>query len=255
MSEINYDCNAYPGMSQDGTFCFRFNDKDTNANEQLLYDNYWREILNMYGQKVTYYVNAYNIATADNLYGEQPSKQFAQGVDMVFAIELAENANALSRFGYASDDEVTATVHISSFYTAMQVLSDVYATQYGLIEPRAGDVFALTDYGKGRQNSRGVKQFEVTDRIDEDISSINQLGGHYVWRLKAKRFEYSFEPGLSSEPANKQVYENAYAGVLSGVGMDPLSAKRYDMDIDKISSTIVFDMSAHDKTDVYGGYS
>ena len=255
MSEIDYTNNPYPGMSQTGDYCLRFTNKSTTASEQLLFSNYWREILNMYGQKVTYYVNAYNIKTADNLYGEQPAKQFAPGVELIIAIELAENADTLARWGYNSDDEVTATIHISSFYTSFQALSDVYATQYNLIEPRAGDVFALTEYAEGRQNGRGPKQFEVTDRIDEDISSMNQLGGHYTWRLKAKRFEYSFEPGLSSEPANNQVYENAYAGVLSGSGMTTLSAKRYDMDIDKISSTIVFDMSANDNTEVYGGYS
>jgi hypothetical protein len=254
MSTINFNDNCYPGMTSDGTFCFRFNDKDTNSNEQMLYSNYWQEILNMYGQKVTYYVNTYNILSADNLYGESPAKQFAPPVEVVMAIELNENADTLSKFGFSSDDEITATIHVSAFYSAFNILSSVYATQFNLIEPRSGDVFALTEYGRGRLNGRGAKYFEVTDRIDEDISSINQLGGHYVWRLKAKRFEYSFEPGLSAEKADAQVYENAFSGVLSGVGNNPTDEKRYPGDINETSRTVVFDMSANEATDVYGGY-
>jgi hypothetical protein len=255
MAEINFIDNCYPGMVPGGEVCFRFNDKDVNSNEQMLYDSYWQEILNQYGQKITYYVNTYNILSADNMYGESPTKQFADPIEIVMAIELNENADTLSRYGFSSDDEVTVTVHVSSFYNAFRTLSSsVYSAQFDLIEPRSGDVFALTEYGKGRRNGRGAKYYEVTDRIDQDISSINQLGGHYVWRLKAKRFEYSFEPGLSAEKANTQVYENAYSGVLSGVGNNPTNEKRWVEDIDKISSTTVFNMSANNDTDVYGGY-
>ena len=34
------------------------------------------------------------------------------------AINLTENALILSKFGFQSDDQVTAYVHISSFYAA-----------------------------------------------------------------------------------------------------------------------------------------
>jgi hypothetical protein len=50
------------------------------------------------------------------------------------------------------------------------------------------------------------------------------------------------------------VYENAFSGVLSGVGNNPTDEKRYPGDINETSRTVVFDMSANEATDVYGGY-
>lgn len=253
MSDINYN-TCYPGIAQNDDFCFRFFNKDTNEAERTMFDNAWREQINMYGQKVTYYVNAYNINTADNIYGEQPTKEYSPGVEIIMAVEINEQAEQLTRIGFQSDDEVTAIVHISSFYSSMQSLSDIYNTQFGKIEPKSGDVFALTEYGSDRHNGRGPKMFEVTDRVDQDASSMNLLGGHYTWRLKAKRYEYSFEPGLSSENGNDQVFENSFSGIVSSVSATISDEKIYDLNIDEESATIVFDMSANNDTDIYGLY-
>jgi hypothetical protein len=44
---------------------------------------------------------------------------------------------------------------------------------------------------------------------------MNPLGGHYLWRIKAKRLEYSFQPGITGERGNDQVYDDTFAGVLT----------------------------------------
>ena len=298
---INYTNNCYPGMGdeQDG-FCFRYNDKCVNENEQFLFSSFWKEQLATYGTKVTYFVNAYNVLSADNIYGEHPTKKFAPGRLVTLAIELNENAYTLSKFGFQSDDEITAYMHISSFYdafwnldietliteegvnpgdpnacvpipaTANEISTEdsiairtekpsTFELQYGQVQPKAGDVFVMTEYGKGRPGGRSGIQFEVTEVLDQDISRMNQLGGHYIWMLKAKRFDFSFEPGLSAEKLSDQVYDNKFSGILSGGNQDMSPPKKYNesdplVSIDQVSSTRVFNMSAHENTSVYGDY-
>jgi len=198
MIQPNYS-NEYPGLVQTDETCYRFTDKAIQSSERVLFSNWWREQINQFGIKVEYYVNTYNTLSADNFYGEQPTKTFAPPRKIVLAITLNENAIALSKFGFESDDEVTAYVHISSFRTEFETLSDVYDryTQFGpIVEPKAGDVFELSEYGDDRPNNRQAKFFEITEKLDQDISQINNLQGHYVFLIKAKRLDYSFEPGI-----------------------------------------------------------
>jgi hypothetical protein len=198
MSQPDYTCE-YPGLVQTDETCFRFTNKSIQANERVLYSNYWREQINQFGVKVDYYVNTYNTLSADNFYGEQPTKTFASPRKIILALTLNENAITLSKFGFESDDEVTAYVHISSFKTEFESLSDIYDryTRFGpVVEPKAGDVFELSEYGDDRPNNRQAKFFEITEKIDQDIAQINNLQGHYVFLIKAKRLDYSFEPGI-----------------------------------------------------------
>jgi len=282
---VNYNNNCFPGVVDTDGFCFRYTDKQVTDNEQYLFSNYWREQINTYGTKVKYFANMYDVLKADNFYGEDPPRKFLEGVDLILSIDLAENANALSKFGFQSDDEVTAYIHLSSFQDALYgvgiefITSEIekqkldtengfdlrtetpvgFETQFNQIQPKAGDVFIMSEYGEGRPGERSGKQFEVTEVLDQDIARINQLGGHYVWLIKAKRFDYSFEPGLSAEKGSQQVYENAFNGSLSGGVQDVSETKKYDekyplKSINEVSAATVFDMPKNDNTDVYGGY-
>lgn len=216
--------------------CIRFTDKANNQNERILYSNYWREQINLYGQQCLYYVNTFSTLSADNLYGEQPTQQFAPPLPFVVALNLNENALMLSKYGLLSEDEVTAFVHISSFY----------ATFNGL-EPKSGDVFQLSEYGNDRPGGRNGKFFEITERLDEDAATINPLAGHYVWLIKAKRFEWSFEPGLSADAVNSQVYDDVKDPSATG------AYKPYSFDVN-VESQKIFDYTKTDYDSVYGGY-
>ena len=221
----------------------RFTDKDKNQAERVLYSNYWREQIDMFGQKVLYYRNLYNLNDGDNTYGEITLNRFDQPKDMLMLINLSENALVLSKFGYQADDMITAYLHISSFY------------QYFPpdLEPKSGDVIKLVEYGSERAGDRDGKMFEITERCDEDNSKINPLGGHYVWLLKAKRFEHSFE-NLPQEMGNSQVHDGTFYGDLSG-STTPVSERdpSYPQDSDSMSKKFVFDMSVNDTLE-YGGY-
>lgn len=229
------------------TSTLRFTDKDNNECERQLYSNMFREQIDLYGQKVLYYRNLYNTLSADNIYGEMPLQKFEEPKSFVMAIRLSENALILSKFGYQSDDQVTALVHISSFYA-------VYPPD---IEPKSGDVFQLTEYGSDRPGERNGKMFEVTERVDEDNSQINPLMGHYVWMLKAKRFDYSFEPNITFEKGSTQVQDSIQYGTLSAsfnnAGTVTVRSSAYPYDADTVSKNLVFDMDKNNTLE-YGGY-
>ena len=109
--------------------------------------------------------------------------------------------------------------------------------------------------------------YEITERMDQDMATLNPILGHYVWRLRGKRFNYSFEAGLSadgrpgSEKANEQIYDDSFSGILSTTLTDQVSSamKTYpttpagEYDIDEISQDDVLDMDIND-TDIYGSY-
>ena len=290
---VDYNNNPFPGLVQNDQTCWRFTDKSNQESERILFDNWWRELINQFGVKTTYYVNTFNTLSADNLYGEQPTKRFAPPVKFVMGINLNDNAITLSQFGFLSDDEVTGFIHIESFEAAFSSLTaeGLWGTQNDIIEPKAGDIFQLSEFGEDRPSSTQPKYFEITEKLDEDITQINPLAGHYVFLVKAKRYDYSFEPGIpftsigpeflitqqgeqvGGDPlfvgdhpgddtlsvgfsGNDQIYEDSFAGRLSG-GENPESLPKqvnYDeYDVDSFSKEQVFDMSEND-TDVYGEY-
>lgn len=245
MSTASYTGNVgvkgiFPLPDPSDTGCFRFTDKSTTGCERALYEQYWQEQINLYGQKVTYYTHNYNTLSADNFYGEQPTQKYSLPQTIVMAINLNENALLLSKYGLMSDDEITAFVPYSAFYAA-----------YGAgAEPKSEDVFALTEYASDRVGGRGPNYYVVTQRLDQDIAQINPLMGHYVWLIKAKRFEYSFEPGLSGEQVNQQVYEDTLVPGVSG------ASKNYTYDVDTEVKNTIFDYTkiSGNATEPYGGY-
>jgi hypothetical protein len=254
-------CNPNRNCSPESTFaavaspgCAQFFNPGNFQAEQLIYDTSYSDLINSYGVPINYYVNTFNLLSADLFYGEEPNKVFKGPYELQMYIELTENAINLSKFGFASDDELTGYLHINTFTVIMSSVLD-YASFNQVVEPKSGDVIELTALGCDRPNGRGSKWFEITERVDQDISSLNPLLGHYVYRVRAKRYEHSFEPGLSGERANQQVYDNSFSGVISS-SIPTVSAsesKSYTFDVDEESKTDVYDMSVN-KTDIYGNY-
>lgn len=291
--------------------CGQFLNPGNFQAEQIIYDTSFGDLINNFGIPVDYYVNTFNLSAADTLYGEHPTAVFYGPITIMMYIELSENAINLSKFGFASDDELTGYVHIKTFEDTIAGRDFFIRTQQGdillyedyityiqtqsseniitdmlfdivtensetggfdliggdyeainryikngqAVEPKSGDLIQVSPLGCDRPNGRGAKIFEVTERVDQDVSSINPLLGHYVYRLRAKRYEYSFEPGAPKEPQNQQVFENSFSGILSSniPGVTPSDAKSYPGDVDTESKTKVLDMSVNN-TDIYGSY-
>lgn len=266
--------------------CGQFFNPGNFQAEQLIYDSSFSDLINSYGIPVNYYINTFNLSAADTLYGEHPTAIFYGPVSIMMYVELNENAVNLSKFGFASDDELTGYIHIQTFFNTMSggyfyirtstgdfinyndspsIFDNLlgndkeayyrYINNGQVIEPKSGDLIQLSPLGCDRPNGRGAKIFEITERTDQDVSSMNPLLGHYIYRLRAKRYEYSFEPGAPQEPQNQQIFENSFSGKLSSniPGEIPSESKSYPGDIDTESKTKVLDMSVNN-TDIYGSY-
>lgn len=273
----------YSGAGNNSIECtVNVNDKTANAGEIAVISSAIREAIQRYGQPVEYYINQYNTLSANNLYGEDPTKSYYPPVQIIMYIQLTENSATLRRFGFDPDDEITAYVHISAYAATFNALSSVYQDNNQAIQPKSGDVFQLKQYGSTRPGNREGKFFEVTTIDDQDIAEMNYLGAHYMWRLRARRLDYSFEPGLPLIRGNDQVFDNARSGVITQetinnaltlndsateVGLNDSASflslfsqlsttyptKAYEQDINVTSEQMVFDQRINN-TDIYGLY-
>jgi hypothetical protein len=233
-------------------FCYmdgpiRFTDKSLNGNERYLFNTWWQEIINEYGQSVDYYVNAYSLSSQDALYGEDTIAGYNDPKPIIIGVFLSNDSLLLSRFGIQSTTDFTALIHISSYYAVFG---------YGA-EPKSDDVIRLTEYGNDRPGGRTGAMYQITSRDDEDLSQINQLAGHYMWLVRGKRYDYTSEPNIPKETVMDQVYDNFFAGALSGSALSSVSAggpKVYNYDVDTAALS-TFNYAANNvDTSVYGKY-
>ncbi len=103
---------------------------------------------------------------------------------------------------------------------------------------------------------RGAPIFEITERRDENLTmNYNMLGGHYVWILHAKRFDYSYQPNAPREPGHDQVSDETMYGKLSGGTLYPEREKQYDQNVEQEKERI-WDYETRPGSDdsVYGNY-
>ena len=98
--------------------------------------------------------------------------------------------------------------------------------------------------------------FELTEVKYQDFSQpgMNFAQGHYVWIIHAKRFDYSFEPGISSEGPMDQVYDNSFFGTLSSFGNEPAPEKVYPQEVEEASEEVWDYKKEGTDTDPYGYY-
>lgn len=256
---------------------YRMTSKITNANERLLWRNYWNEINQMYGTFVNYYVYDYSVSAHDFFYGEHPLAPFRNPIGMTMLTQFNNDSLLLSKFGIRTDADVTFIVPILTFRAAFG---------NNAAEPKAGDLVQLIELGWDRPGGvddlntlstestscdawkenitdnalkqicnvetpdtdnnipndeqckydsnyysntaytdpeafsklvRGAPIFEITERRDENLTmNYNMLGGHYVWIMHAKRFDYSYQPNAPREPGHDQVSDETIYGKLSG---------------------------------------
>lgn len=247
--------NCYYSGAGNGSNCYELYDKTRLAPDINVIQNAADEMVNSLGQKVDYWINTSTMSGSDVLYGEQPTSVFHGPKLVKMMITLNESTLSLSKFGFNSDDDVVGYLTYNTFLTAMSG-DDIYNRLNQDIEPKAGDVFRLTEYGNDRQNGRSGKMFEITQRIDQNISeSMNPLGGHYGWQIKAKRLDYSWQPNLPQETVNEQITNDSFYGKLSSSITGEVSSAEltYDIIIDTESKEEVLDMSVLDTT-MYGTY-
>ena len=222
----------------------RFTDKSLNLNERdRLYKIWWKDQIALYGTKVSYFVRNFDLSAADTFYGENTIDGFKPATSMVMAINLNDTSITYSKFGIQSDDDLEAFIDITTY---KETLSSQYLSS-DVIEPKAGDVFQLIELGDDRPGNRNGKYFEITERIDESVASnINQLQGHYLFKIKARRYDFTYTDNDVEEAVSEQVTNDT----LSGKTTDDAQSYIDDIDTAQLS---YFDYGSND--DVYGDYS
>lgn len=233
---------------------YRVLNKNTNENERQLIYNYYTEMINMYGQSINYYIDLTNLSGADNLYGEEPLAGYTNPYTFIMYIEVNDASPLLSKYGLISDDDLTAIFTISTFGTSLSSLTSYYPV--GIPEPKSGDLIELKEYGNDRINGRTGRIFEITQRLDEDVARINPLMTHYLWMIKAKRYDFSYATNAPREGASNQVIDDTFTGLYTGDkvlisgNMDPFEVTTNE------ESENIFNYADYGRTDdVYGGYA
>lgn len=158
-------------------------------------------------------------------------------------------------FRITQKTKATSSTSLPLIITESNVQSDGYWTgsathnfdEKQIAEPNAGDVFQLIEFGDDRPEGRNGKIFEITERLDESVKEINQLQGHYVFKLRARRNDHTFLP---TNTAPGETTEEL-AGEAKSTQVNDVSGVDYINDLDTEQSTY-FDYGTND--DVYGDY-
>jgi hypothetical protein len=184
----------------------RYLNKGNNANERENYSKWWKEQIEHYGVTTTYYTHGYGLTSHNFLYGEDPTSTYLKTEDVIMLTDITNDSIMLSKFGIMADCDMTAVIHISSYYE-----------KFGCgTEPKAGDLIQLKEYGADRPGGRSAPIYQITERDDQYLQMTNSLMSHYVWYIKCKRFEYSYEPGITPGPNEKQISDTGDYGRLAG---------------------------------------
>ena len=211
----------------------RFLNKQINNNERTNYSKWWKEQIEMYGTSVSYYTHGYALSSHNFLYGEDPTSRFIKTNNVILLTNITNDSLMLSKFGIMADCDMTVVAHISSFY-------EKFGTGF---EPKAGDLIRLTEFGSDRPGNRAAPIYEITERDDEYLPMTNPLIGHYVWYIKCKRFEYSYEPGVEMSPVNIQINDDGTEyGRLSGGDNSAELTQSYPQNVGD-TAQVIFDTS------------
>jgi len=254
-----------PGAAECAIGNLRYLDITQNAYEIQLFDNWWNEQISQYGMLVYYYVNAYTLSGHDFFYGEQPLAGFLPPIPMVICLTLNNDSIILSKFGIQGEADITAVISIQTFTKSLSTSSLSAVTSQYTWEPKAGDVIELVEYGATRPSGRSGQIYEITERVDQKGGDKNQLMGHYIWTIKGKRYDYTFEPNAPRENYSDQVYDNKADGLVPLNTGEPgqtefarvIDIKAYSQNVDNFTRNNVYNYQTNTNAPLsgYASYS
>jgi len=286
-------CNAVPAINYEN---YRYLNKEKTSNERGLMTTYWDELIGRFGTRIEYYTYNYSISTHDYLYGEEPVASFSGPLPIVMMADLQTESILLSKFGIDTNADCTLVVTMENYArifgrdvepksgdvlrlvelgwdvnevpgygsatspTSAQVLNTI--CMYKGVDP-ATIVYPPTANREGTPVSgsdvwvRCPQLYEITERRHQDMTlGTNTLMGHYIWVLKCKRFDYSYQPGINPECRSDDIGEETRTGLLSGGSQSQSPDKTYPGNATDDSNAI-WDYNDPDHSrpiSVYGDY-
>lgn len=211
--------------------------------DQVTFDNQIESYINEAGQPCWYYPYLFQEEKMEELTGEHNSAGYGRPFEILIVLEVKDAPSWVSGLGVQNDETVTGWIHIRTFKDKIRpILSnqqDERFIDYNSIycekpwqhnaftkkmRPKPKDCFQSLIISNDREWDADARIWEITNVEDEIISEkFNLSQGHYVWKITAKRYRYSFEHGMSTldskaadnpmlgemgEKGNHQVYEN-----------------------------------------------
>lgn len=227
---------VFPGLTSDQCANLMLKQDNSYAGDQLLYDQQIMSYIQTNGYPVLYYPYLYEIEKSEKIHGEHSAAGYGQPFQILMMMTIEDAPSWVGEMGVDSDATVTGWLHIKTFKKAIQAIlqtpadsryedySKIYNLNYiterdivHAIEPKVKDLFQLMTFGCDREYDRGNKIFEITNKEDELFSqNMNPAMGHYVWRITAKRYRYSYEDGMST--MDDKAVNNPYLGVMGEKG-------------------------------------
>lgn len=233
----------FPGLTPDACANIQGGLAKSGNYDQVTYDNQIQSYIAENGLPCWYYPYLFQEEKMEEFTGEHNSAGYGSPVEVLMVLEIKDTPSWVSGLGIENDDTVTGWLHIRSFkekiYPILSNQDDERFYDYNTIycknpwdenaylkkiQPKPKDCFQILTIGCDREWDRGAKIWEITNVEDELISEkLNPAMGHYVWKITAKRYRYSFEYGMSKldaksannpmlgelgETGNHQVYEN-----------------------------------------------
>lgn len=172
--------------------------------EKINHGKQYMEIVKNYGQRIAYQPVAYSMNTHNFLYGEDPTSGYHYARYMKAIVDFSSYNTFMTKFGIMSDADIIIYVPIAHF-------EEVWGTTL----PLAGDIFYIVDSACDRPYRQSPMVFEVTEKHDS-INPVDYMGGHYVWKLTARRYDYSYEPRAAEEHHLGGPEDSGAAGRLEG---------------------------------------
>lgn len=211
--------------------------------DQVTFDNQILSYIAENGQPCWYYPYLFQQEKMQQFTGEHSSAGYGRPFQILMVVQVNDSPSWVSSLGVQNDQTVKAWVHIRGFkqkiYPILNNMEDQRYQDYNTIYcqkpwqhgaytkrimPKPKDCFQVLTTSSDRQWDMGARIWQITNVQDQIFSQkFNLSYGHYVWKITAKRYRYSFEYGMSTldekskdnpmlgelgERGNHQVYEN-----------------------------------------------
>lgn len=226
-SEADTERNPYVPLCDDSSSLAREN-----------YRSMTESYVNSYGMIINYQSTGFGLATQNKTFGEDPTARFRGPRKIKAIVDFSSYTTFISRFGMASDLEITIYIPIAAFKRV-----------WGNVVPLVGDLFTIEGSACDRPLQQSPIVFEVTEKHDS-INPVDYMGGHYVWKIVAQRYDNSYEPGALQEKDLGGPVESDYGKIESTIDELTIIPNPSGYDVDEQAKE---DFQTPND-DVYGNY-
>jgi hypothetical protein len=216
---------------------------ENNKYQTARLKDYWTNFIANFGVRVEFFSNAYDLKEHNFLYGEDPLSGFHPPRILKAYVEVTNESRLLAKFGIMTENDATLLIPISEFQRV-----------WGTTPPKIGDVWRVMDGACDRPEGQTPKVFQISDKIDT-LNPVDFLGGHYVWKLTSKRFDFSYEKNAPEEKEMGGLSDVPFFGQLFPEDKTD-ETKPYPDKTDNVDEKAKedFDNSDRDKAYPYGNY-